>query len=220
MSARAALLAGAVLSVAAAAPSEGQNRSEVAAGVQFGPGPQPPVTRGWVVSTGFEIDRQDFVVEGAWHLRTSTRELGFGGGPADQGRETDRSRFLTLAAGVRGRDSGGPISPFYQVLLGGFQTVYRTDYEWPESVDADAANVDCGLWAGDEKISGCLNVPYPEFREQRNVGFLMQPGAGLEVRAGGGLGFRVATDLLVFANREYVVLRPRVSARVVVGFGR
>lgn len=225
MSVRQALLVAGVLFLAGAAPSAGQNRSEVAAGVQFGVGPQPPITRGWILSTGFEIDQQDFVVEGAWHRRLSSDSLNFGDTPAEQGRSTYRSRFLTLAAGVRSRDSGGLIAPFYQVLLGGFQAVYRTDYEWPESVDADAVNARCGIWAGTvgdlgEHVSACLNVPYPEFREQREVGFLMQPGAGLNVRAGDRLRFRVLTDLIVFANREYVALRPRLSARVVVAFGR
>ena len=219
MIARATLLATVGLTLAAAAPSAGQIRSEVAAGVQFGM-MQTPVDRGWILSTGFEIDGQDYIVEGAWHRRTVVDDLRFGDLPEDQGRETYRGRYLTLSAGVRSRDSGHTIAPFYQVLVGGLQAIHRTEYEWPESFDADARNAECGIWAGDEQLGTCLNVRYPEFREERNNGFLMQSGAGLDVRAGGRLKFRVVTDLLVFASREYVVVLPRVSARVVVEFGR
>ncbi len=219
MVARATLLATVGFTLAAATPSAGQIRSEVAAGVQFG-SMQNPVDRGWVLSTGFEIDGQDYIVEGAWHRRTLVRDLSFGDRPEDQGRETHRARNLTLAAGVRSRDSGRTIAPFYQVLVGGVQTIHRTDIEWPESFDADAENAACGGWIGDMQVDNCLNVPYPELREERNNGFLMQSGAGLDVRVGGGMKFRVVTDLLVLANRDYVVVGPRLSARVVVEFGR
>ena len=219
MIACATLLAAVGFILAAAAPSAGQIRSEVAAGVQFGM-MQTPVDRGWILSTGFEIDGQNYVVEGAWHRRTVARELSFGDRQEDQGRETYRGRHLTLAAGVRSRDSGRTIAPFYQVLLGGIQAIHRRDYEWPESFNADVENAECGGWFGDRQVDNCLNVPYPEFREERNNGFLMQSGAGLDVRADGGLKFRVVTDLLVFASREYVVVAPRLSARVVVEFGR
>ena len=219
MIARAMLLATVGFTLAAAAPSAGQIRSEVAAGVQFGT-MQNPVDRGWILSTGFEIDGQDYLVEGAWHRRTLVNDLSFGDRPEDQGRETYRGRNLTLAAGVRSRDSGRTIAPFYQVLVGGFQAIHRRDFEWPESFNAEAENAECGGWVGDMQVDNCLNVPYPEFREERNNGFLMQSGAGLDVRAGGGFKFRVVTDLLVLANSEYVVVRPRLSARVVVQFGR
>ena len=219
MIARVTLLATVGLTLAAAAPSAGQIRSDVAAGVQFGT-MQNPVDRGWILSTGFEIDGQDYIVEAAWHRRTLVRDLSFGDRPEDQGRETHRGRNLTLAAGVRSRDSGRRIAPFYQVLVGGVQAIHRTDFEWPESFNADAENAECGIWFGDMQGGNCLNVPYPEFSEERNNGFLMQSGAGLDVRVGGGLKFRVVTDLLVFASREYVVVGPRLSARVVVEFGR
>lgn len=150
----------------------------------------------------------------------AAKHLRFGDRPEDQGRETYRGRNLTLAAGVRSRDSGRTIAPFYQVLVGGFQAIHRTDIEWPESFNANAENAECGGWVGDMQVNNCLNVPYPEFREERNNAFLMQSGAGLDVRVGGGLKFRVITDPLVLANREYVVARPRLSARVVVEFGR
>ena len=51
----------------AAAPGEGQTRFEVAMGPQFGvQDRETPISRGWIVSTGFEIDGQDYVVEGSW----------------------------------------------------------------------------------------------------------------------------------------------------------
>ena len=44
-----------------------------------------------------------------------------------------------LAAGVRGsQHQGQRFSPFYQVLLGGLSTRFRTDYEWPMSIDTEA----------------------------------------------------------------------------------
>ena len=64
----------------AAAPSEGQTRFEVAMGPQFGvQDRETPISRGWIVSTGFEIDGQDYVVEGSWHRARSTDERYFGG---------------------------------------------------------------------------------------------------------------------------------------------
>ena len=197
--------------------SEGQTRFEIAAGTHYGQ-QQVPVLPGWIVSGGFEIDDQDFVVEGAWLRRTFTRELRYGFD--DVGSETRRSRWLMLAAGVRGGDRQGVFSPFYQVLLGGISARFRWDYEYPPSIDVDAENANCGGFVGDELITPCLNVPYPEFEEQREAGFLMQPGVGLDVRVRRGLALRLVTDLLVIANREYVQLAPRLSARIVVGFGR
>ena len=197
--------------------SEGQTRFEIAAGTHYGVS-QRPLTPGWIVSGGFEIDQQNFVVEGAWHRRMQTRELRFGFD--DLGSETFRSRFVMLAAGVRSADRPERIAPFYQVLLGGFSTLFRRDYEWPASIDVEAENANCGGFVGDELVFPCLNVPYPEFEEQREAGFLMQPGVGLDVRVRRGLKLRLMTDLLVLANRDYVTLLPRLSARIVVGFGR
>ena len=200
--------------------SEGQSRFEIAAGTHYGLS-QRPLTAGWIVSGGFEIDQQNFVVEGAWHRRMQTRELRFGfDEDGDLGSETYRSRYLMFAAGVRSEDRPERFAPFYQVLLGGFSAVFRTDYEWPASIDVEAENANCGGFVGDELVFPCLNVPYPEFEEQREAGFLMQPGVGLDVRVRRGLKLRLMTDLLVVANRDYVTVAPRLSARVVVGFGR
>ncbi len=202
------------------ARSEGQPRFEIAAGTHYGL-QQRPLTAGWILTGGFPIDQQDFVVEGAWHRRMTTRELRFGFDDFgdDVGRETYRSRYLMLAAGVRGGQRQGRISPFYQVLFGGISTRFRTDYEWPASLDVEAENADCGGFIGDELVFPCLNVPYPEFEEERNAGFLMQPGVGLDVLVQRRVKLRLVTDLLVIADRDYVVLAPRLSARIIVGFG-
>lgn len=201
---------------------ESQTRFELAAGTHYGLS-QVPLTRGWIVSGGFEIDQQEFVVEGAWHRRMSTRELSFGyfeEGADGLGSETYRSRWLMLAAGVRSEERQERFAPFYQVLLGGISGLFRTDYQWPASIDVEAENANCGGFVGDELVLPCLNVPYPEFEEEREAGFLMQPGVGLDVRVRRGLRLRLMTDLMVIANRDYVQLAPRLSARVVVGFGR
>ena len=208
--------------VLAAAPSESQTRFEVAMGPQFGvQDRETPISRGWIVSTGFEIDGQDYVVEGSWHRAKSASERYFGGDRfwEDAGLELHSGRVLTLAAGVRSRDQEGAIVPFYHVLLGGIQAVWRTDYEYPDSIDVDAENASCGGYADGVKVSPCLNVPYPEYREQREQGFMMQPGLGLDVRIRRAVAVRVTADLLFMVNRTYVSGYSRMSARVVIGWG-
>ena len=216
---RAAALIGGALLLAPAA-SSGQTRFEIAAGAHYGL-QQRPLTPGWAASGGFQIDQQDFVVEAAWSRHERTRELRFSFGPFDDdvGSETFRSRHLMLAAGVRGgQHQVQRFSPFYQVLVGGVTTRFRTDYEWPASIDTEAENADCGGFAGDRLLFPCFNVPYPEYEEERRHWFLMQPGVGLDVRVQQRLKVRLTTDLLALANRERgTVLVPRLSIRVVVG---
>ena len=220
MIARAALLVGGVLLLAPAA-SSGQTRFEIAAGAHYGMN-QRPMTPGWVVSGGFQIDQQDFVVEAAWAQQVRTRELRFSLGPFDEdvGSETSRNRYLMLAAGVRsGQAQSQRFSPFYQVLLGGMTTRFRTDYEWPALIDTEAENANCGGFVGDRLLNPCFNLRYPEYEEQRTHWFLMQPGVGLDVLVQQRLKVRLTTDLLVIANRDrgmHVV--PRLSVRVAVGF--
>ncbi len=219
MIARAAVLIGGVLLLAPAA-SSGQTRFEIAAGAHYGLN-QQPLTPGWAVSGGFQIDRQDFVVEAAWSRHVRTRELRFSFGPFDEdvGSETSRSRYLMLAAGVRGgQRQEQRFSPFYQVLLGGLSTRFRTDYEWPASIDTEAENANCGGFAGERLLFPCFNLPYPGYEEERRHWFLMQPGVGLDVLVQQRLKVRLATDLLALANRERIVLAPRLSIRVAVGF--
>ena len=207
----------------ASLPAEAQTRFEVAAGPQFGlQDSETPVSRGWIVSTGFEIDEQDYIVEGSWHRAGSAHERYFGGDPRDGNLwEFRNGRVLTLAAGVRSRDQDGPIAPFYQLLLGGIQAVWRTDYEWPASIDVDAENAGCGAYHDGVLVQPCLRVPYPEFREQRVQGLMIQPGIGLDVRIRREAAVRVGADMLFIANRSYVgAAFSRLSARVVIGWGR
>lgn len=221
MTRRTALL-GMVLALTAA-PAESQTRFDVSMGPQFGmQDRETPLSRGWIVSAGFEIDGQDFVVEGSWHLSGSAHERYFGGDDPrhDIGLELHSGRILSLAAGVRSRKSERPVAPFYQVLAGGAQFVWRTDYEYPAALDVEAANArSCGNYADGVLTHPCLRVRYPEFREERNQGFLLQTGAGLEVRIRREIAFRVAADVMFMANREYVGGFSRLSARVVIGFG-
>ena len=66
-----------------------------------------------------------------------------------------------------------------------------------------------------------MNVPYPEYRETRRNWLLVQPGLGLDVRIWRGAKFRALMDVLGVVNRDWgVEWAPRVSARVVIGFGR
>ena len=208
----------------ASVPAEAQTRFEVSAGPQFGmQDRETPISRGWLVSTSFEVDDQDFVVEGSWHLSGSAHERYFGGADPwdDTGLELRSGRILTLAAGIRSRDQMGVIVPFYQVLLGGFQSKWRTDFEYPASIDVEAGNAEpCGGFADGVFVHPCLEQNYPAYREERHHAFMMQPGIGLDVRIRREVAVRVAADLLFLVNREYVAGYSRLSARVVIGWGR
>ena len=85
-----------------------QARFEAAAGVHYG-FQRPPVERDWLVSGGFRINNQlDGVVEGAWSQGEELRRI-----------RSVTSRFLQIAAGVRGRlMAERRITPFYQGLVG------------------------------------------------------------------------------------------------------
>lgn len=206
----------------ASVPAEAQTRFEVAVGPQFGlQDSETPVSRGWIVSTAFEIDEQDYIVEGSWHRAGSAHERFWRGDPRERLWEFHSDRVLTLAAGVRSRDQDGPIAPFYQVLMGGIQAIWRTDYEYPASVDIDAENARCGVYDDGVLVEPCLRVPHPEFRERRVQGLMIQPGIGLDVRIRREVAVRVGADLLFIANRSYVGASfSRLSARVVIGWGR
>ena len=155
-------------------------------------------------------------------MASSAHERYFGGDdPWDNiGLELRGVSVMTLAAGVRSPKSERPVAPFYQVLAGGFQWMSRTDYQYPASIDVEAENArPCGVYADGVLVHPCLTVRYPAFREDRNQGFMLQTGAGMEVHVRREIAFRVAADLLFMANREFVGGRPRLSARVVIGFG-
>ena len=98
--------------------------------------------------------------------------------------------------------------PYYQVLAGGFAARCRRDYEWPASIDTEAANAECGGYIDGVLVHPCLNVPYPAFDEERSAGFVMQPGMGVDVNVWRRFTLRLAADLPILASRDYVVLRP------------
>ena len=57
-----------VLPASAAEAQTRPHRFEIAAGTMYGfQDPERPVTAGWIVSSGFDLGRRSFVVEGAWH---------------------------------------------------------------------------------------------------------------------------------------------------------
>ena len=215
----------------ASAQTQPQNL-EIAAGVQYGiQDLERPVTPGWTVSSNFDLGGQTFVVEGGWHRGSYVRESITGvtvwadpGGDfeirEDVLRSTSQSRWWMVMGGVRGGGGEGRVVPFYQVLAGGFSARFRTDYDWPASIDVETENATCGDYLDGVLIWPCDYVPYPAFDEERSAGFLMQPGMGIDVNVWRRFTFRVAADLPIFASPDYVVLRPRLSARVVVGLGR
>ena len=62
-------------------------------------------------------------------------------------------------------------------------------------------------------------MPYPGFDEERSAGFVVQPGMGVDVNVWRRFTLRLAADLPILAGGDYVVHRPKVSARVVLAFG-
>ena len=147
----AALFVGGLISlVLLASAAEAQTRAhrfEIAAGTMYGfQDPERPVTAGWIVSSGFDLGRQSFVVEGAWHRDAYALEP-----PWDFDevfRERLQSRYWMLMGGVRGGKRQGRVAPYYQVLAGGFAARFRRDYEWPASIDTETANAECGGYVG------------------------------------------------------------------------
>ena len=198
------------------------SRFEVAAGVKFGvQDPERPVTPGWVLSAAFEARGQEVVVEGAWHRQTYlqlwphfhedtlTEEFT---------RATHRPRYSMIMAGIRSRRSTGRLSLHYQLLFGGFAARFRTDYEYPASIDVEAENAACGGYIDGVLVHPCTYVPYPGFDEERVSGFVTQPGIGLDVNLLRRLALRFAADMPIFVGADHVVPRSRLTARVAVRF--
>ncbi len=211
----AALVVG--LSLLAPAAS-GQTRFELGAGPEYGL-QREPMTHGWLVSGGFEIDGQEFVVEAGWSLNERMQEIHGRWDPLDEypGSEVARSFYLTMAAGIRGGlDREKRFSPFYQLLVGGLMSRHRTDYDWT-GYDAEEANRRCGGYGDGVLLSPC--VRYPEYREQKSNAFVMQPGVGMDVRVAGTVKARLALDLMVLAHRDWgMITIPRMSLQAVIAF--
>ncbi len=209
-----------VLPTSAADAQTRPHRFEIAAGTMYGfQDPERPLTAGWILSGGFDLGRRSsFVVEGAWHRDAYAPEhpRGFG----EVFRERLQSRYWMLLGGVRGGGRQGRLAPYYQVLAGGFAAHFRRDYDWPASIDTEAENAACGAYHDGVLVHPCLRVPYPAFDEEHNAGFVMQPGVGVDVNVWRRFTLRLAADLPILTNGNYLVFRPKLSARVVVALGR
>ena len=192
---------------------------EIAAGVQYGVrDPERPVTPGWIVSSAVDVGGQSLVIEGAWHLESYVLDHQWDSDEVF--REKLQSRYWMLMGGIRAGGREGRVVPYYQVLAGGMAARFRRDYEWPDSIDAETANAECGGYVDGVLVDPCLNVPYPEFDEERAGGFVVQPGMGVDVNVRPRLALRLAADLPIITGRDYVILRPKFSASVVFAFGR
>ena len=218
----AVLVGGLICLVLPASATEAQTRPhrfELAAGTMYGfQDPERPTTAGWIVSSAFDLARQSFVVEGAWHREAYALEHPWEFD--DLFRERIQSRYWMLMGGVRGGKRQGRLAPYYQVLAGGFAARFRRDYEWPASIDTEPANAECGGYADGVLVLPCLYLPYPEFDEKRSAGFVVQPGMGVDVNVWRRITFRLAADFPILASGDAVVLRPKLSARVAVALGR
>lgn len=205
---------------ASAAEAQTPRAFEIAVGPMYGlQDPERPLTAGWVASSGFDLGRQSFVVEGAWHRDAYVLEHTWWDFH-EVTRAKLQSRYWMLMAGVRGGKRQGRVVPYYHVLAGGFAARFRRNYEWPTSIDTETANAECGGYVDGVLVQPCLNVPYPAFDEKRAAGFVVQPGMGLDVNVWRRFTLRLAADLPILASRDYIVLRPKLSARVVVALRR
>ena len=192
---------------------------EIAAGAMYGfQDPERPVTPGWIVSSGFDLGGQSFVVEGAWHREAYVLEQQWGFDEVF--RQRLQSRYWMLMGGVRGGERQGRVAPYYQILAGGSAVRFRRDNEWPASIDTEKANAECGAYIDGVLFEPCLRVPFPAFTEERGAAFVMQPGMGVDVNVWRGFTLRLAADLPILANGDNVVFLPKLSARVVVALGR
>ena len=208
-----------VLPASAAGAQPRPQPFEIAVGTQYGlQDPERPVTPGWILASGFDLGGHSFVLEGTWHREAYVLDHPWG---LDEVlRESIKSRYWMVLGGVRSGERQGRVVPYYQILAGGFAFRFRSDNEWPASIDTERENAECGIHDDGVLVVSCPYVPYPEFREERATGFVMQPGMGVDVNVWRKLTLRLAADLPILAGRDYVVLRPKLSARVVVGFGR
>ena len=198
-----------VLPASAADAQTRPHRFEIAAGTMYGfQDPERPMTAGWIISSGFDLGRQSFVVEGAWHREVYALEH-----PWDFDevfRESIQSRYWMLMGGVRGGKPRGRVVPYYQVLAGGFAARFRRDYEWPASIDTETANAECGGYVDGVLVHPCLYVPYPEFDEEGSAGFVVQPGMGVDVDVWRRFTLRLAADLPLLASGDYLCPWPTI----------
>ncbi len=204
---------------------------DIAYGPLFGfQDPDSPTTPGWTIESTFDVDGQTFVVEGAWYRNTSVQEfphfievLAEPGGWIDLREEsvhhTNRTRYWKILAGIRSPRLPRRIRPYCQVAMGAGGNRFRTDIDWPESIDTEAENAACGGYIDDELVFPCENPPYPDFHEQRYTWFTIQPTLGIEADVWRWFGLRVAADLPILVSREFVGWQPQMTLRVVVRIG-
>ena len=93
-------------------------------------------------------------------------------------------------------------------------------------MDIETANARCGTFGGDGAFVSPCEPPFAA--GETAYGFAVQPGVGVELWGPEfevpflslvELGLRVAADLPVLANRAQVMVKPRLAAMLVVGFG-
>ena len=192
-----------------------------ARGFWGGHAPDGPVVAGWVQSSRL-LDQ--WVLEGTSRVDTvfEGRGLDFDGGDV---RVTREDRYETLVGGLRSPSGQGWIDFYYQLLAGGFRIARTMTYE-SDTVDIEAENARCGTLGGDGTFASACDPPFPA--GETAYGFVLQPGVGvnlwgpdfdLPLLSLAELGFRIAADLPILANRDHVEVRPRMAVMLVVGFG-
>lgn len=192
-----------------------------AGGFRGGHAPDGPVPPGWIQSSRF-LDQ--WVFEGTSRVNTVFEERG--GDFDGDVRVTREDRYETLLGGLRSSSSEGWVNFYYQLLGGGFRVARKMTYE-SDTVDVEAANARCRTFDGDGTFALPCDPPFPD-EGGTSYGFVLQPGVGVEFWGPEfdvpfislvELGFRVAADLPILANRDQVAVKPRLAAMLVVGFG-
>ena len=185
-----------------------------------GHAPGGPVVPGSVESARF-FDQ--WVVEWSSRAVTAVEERGWDSD--GDVKVTRENRYGTLLGGLRSPSGEGWVGFYYQLLAGGFRVARTVTYE-SDTVDVEAENARCTTFDGSGTFALPCDPPFPE--GETTYGFVLQPGVGVEfwgpdfdvpLVSRVELGFRVAADLPILADREQVAVKPRLAGMFVVGFG-
>ena len=131
---------------------------EIAVGTQYGlQDPERPVTPGWILASGFDLGGHSFVLEDTW--RREAYVLDHPWGLDEVFRESIKSRYWMVLGGVRSGERQGRVVPYYQILAGGFAFRFRSENEWPASIDTERENAECGILHDGVLVVSCPYQP-------------------------------------------------------------
>ena len=181
--------------------------------------PERPVTAGWNVSSGFDLGRQSLVVEG----RVAPGRLR-SGAPVGLRRGVSREASESLL------DADGRC-PGRNASRGAW---HRTTRSWPVASRHVSGGTTIGprrstrRWrtpSAEATLTACWSIRAsacrtPSPTKSAGPGSSCSRGSAVDVNVWRRFTLRLAADLPILASRDYIVLRPKLSARVVVALGR